>query len=157
MDWLIASHFSHVSASPPGWLRQAATVHEMRSVNGGWHGVAGWGYWFRGFSEAGAGLRADDGADSLPVARSPLAAADLRLAELRPVSEIPGAAGLPALLAGEARRSPVLGHGGAFQADQAGGAARRRRRVPPALTSELQGGLGVTRHLLARERWVTLR
>src|SRR5215475_5568633 len=104
----------------------------MRSFNGGWHGVAGWGC-FRGFSEAGKGLRADDGADSLPHAGPSLAAADLCLAELRPVPEIPGAAGLFALLAGEAGRPAVLGYRSAFQADQARRTARRRRRVPFAL------------------------
>jgi hypothetical protein len=57
----------------------------MRSSNGGKHGLAGWG--FRGFPEAGAGLRADDGADFISDAGSPLAAANLRLAELRSVSE----------------------------------------------------------------------
>ena len=41
MGWYRASHFSHVSASPPGWLGVAATS-EMRSSNGGWHGLAGW-------------------------------------------------------------------------------------------------------------------
>src|SRR3954468_8994871 len=104
----------------------------MRSSNGGWHGLAGWG--FRGFSETGAGLRADDGANSLPHAGSSLAAADLCLAELRSVSEIPGAARFPGLLGEIARWSAVLRHGGTLQADQAGGAPHRRRRVPPALT-----------------------
>src|ERR1700741_512913 len=105
----------------------------MRSSNGGWHGFTGWAC-FRRLSEAGFGLRADDGANSLSDAGSSLAAADLCLAELRSVSEIPGAAGFPRLLAGKARRPLVLGHRGAFQADQAGGAARRRRRVQVALT-----------------------
>jgi hypothetical protein len=41
----------------------------MRSSNGGKHGLAGWG--FRGFPEAGAGLRADDGADFISDAGSP--------------------------------------------------------------------------------------
>src|SRR5437868_2531672 len=104
----------------------------MRSSNGGWHGLAGWG--FRRFPETGAGLRADDGANSLPHAGSPLAAANLRLAELRPVSEIPGAARFPGVLGKIAGRPAVLRHRGAFKADQAGGAAHRRRRVPAALT-----------------------
>src|SRR5689334_17965894 len=103
----------------------------MRSSNGGWHGVAGWS--FRGFSETGAGLRADDGADSLPHAGSSLAAANLRLAELRSVSEIPGAARFPCVLGKIPGRPAVLRHRGAFEADQARGAARRRRRVPAAL------------------------
>src|ERR1041385_917070 len=103
----------------------------MRSSNGGWHGLAGWG--FRGFSETGAGLRADDAANPLPHAGSSLAAANLRLAELRSVSEIPGAARFPRLLGKIPRRPAVLRHRGALKADQAGRAARRRRRVPAAL------------------------
>ena len=42
MGWYRASHFSHVSASPPGWLG-VWPPREMRSSNGGWHGLAGWG------------------------------------------------------------------------------------------------------------------
>src|SRR6185295_3945265 len=97
-----------------------------------WHGVAGWSC-FRGFPEAGAGLRADDGADPVSDARSSLIAADLCLAELRSVSEISGAEGFPRLLAGKARWPTLLRDGGAFQADQAGRTARRRRRVQAAL------------------------
>src|SRR5580700_151313 len=104
----------------------------MRSSNGGWHGLAGWG--FRGFPEAGAGLRADDGANSVSHAGSPLAAANLRLAELRSVSEISCPEGFPLVLGEVAGRTLVLGDGGAFQADQAGRTARRRRRVSAALT-----------------------
>src|ERR1700686_1676679 len=103
----------------------------MRSLNGGWHGVAGWG--FRGFPEAGAGLRADDGANSVSDAGSSLASANLRLAELLSVSEISQAEGFPCLLGRAAGRSFVLGDGGPFQADQARRTARRRRRVPAAL------------------------
>src|ERR1044072_697507 len=109
MGWYRASHFSHVSASPPGWLGLGHHV-KCASENGGWHGLAGWGC-FRRFPEAGAGLRADDGGNSLPVAGSSLAAAVLCLAELRSVSEISRAEGLFGVLAGEARRSPVIGHG----------------------------------------------
>src|SRR5437660_10361365 len=116
MGWYRASHFSceRIStrvapARRPLW--------KMRSSNGGWHGVAGWG--FRGFPETGAGLWADDGANSLPHAGSSLVAANLCLAELRSVSEISGAEGLPRVLGGKARRPAVLGHGGALQADQA--------------------------------------
>src|SRR5204863_3621759 len=104
----------------------------MRSLNGGWHGLAGWGC-FRRFPEASAGLRSDDGANSLSNARSSVAAADIRLAELRHVSEIPGAAGFPRFLAGKARGAAVLCHRGAFAADQAGGASRRERSVSAAL------------------------
>src|ERR1700761_6816459 len=95
------------------------------------HGFAGWG--FRGLSETGAGLRADDGRDPLPDAGSPLAAADLCLAELRFVSEIPRAAGLPAILAAQAGGALVFGSRGALQADQAGGIARGGWRVQAAL------------------------
>src|SRR5579859_5337219 len=100
----------------------------MRSLNGGSHGFAGWG--FRGLPETGAGLRADDGRDSLSDAGSSLAATDLCLAELRPVSEISGAAGFSAILAAEARGAAVFGPRRALQADQARRIARRRRRVP---------------------------
>src|SRR5581483_4628724 len=104
----------------------------MRSCKGGWHGIAGWGR-FRGLPETDAGLRADDGRNSLPDAGSPVAAPDLRLAELRHVSEIPGAHGFPGVLDREARRPAAFGDGGALQADQAGRAARRGRRVPAEL------------------------
>src|SRR5882724_5974663 len=141
MGWYRASHFSHVSASPPGWLG-VRPPREMRSLNGGWHGLAGWGC-FRRFPEAGLGLRADDGANSVSDAGSSFIAADLCLAELRSVSEIPGAQGFSGVLAAKARRATVLRHRGAFQADQAGRTARRRRRVQAALSrQDLQGGLG---------------
>src|SRR6202012_5672470 len=104
----------------------------MRSFNGGWLGFAGWGC-FRRLPEAGVGLWAHDSADSVSDARSSFVAADLCLAELRSVSEISGADRFPRLLGGEAGRTVVLGHRGAFQADQAGRVARRRRRVPAAL------------------------
>src|SRR5258707_14713887 len=138
MGWYRASHFSHVSASPPGWLRLAAAQVKCASCNGGWHGVAGWGC-FRRFPEAGAGLRADDGGNSLSAAGSSLVAADLRLAELRSVSEIPGAERLSGVLAGKARWPALFGHRGAFQADQAGRTARRGRRVQAALSPGFVG------------------
>src|SRR5437899_9157138 len=97
-----------------------------------WHGLAGWSC-FRRFPEAGAGLRADDGANPVSDAGSSLVAADLCLAELRSVSEIPCAEGFPRLLAGKARWSVVFGNGRAFPADQAGRAVRGRRRVQVAL------------------------
>src|SRR5580698_11414913 len=100
----------------------------MRSSNGGWHGLAGWG--FRRFPETSAGVWADDGANSLSHAGSSLAAADLRLAKLRSVSEFSGAEGFSQLLAAEARGAAVRRYGRAFQADQAGRTARRRWRVP---------------------------
>src|ERR1700761_2140885 len=106
MRWLRASQFDHVSASVAGWLRQCSHLTRMRSRNGGSHGFAGWG--FRGFSETRAGIRADDGRDSLSLAGSSLAAADLCLAELRSVPEISGAAGLPAILANEVGRAALF-------------------------------------------------
>src|SRR5438105_14584682 len=104
----------------------------MRSLNGGWHGLAGWGC-FRRFPEAGVGLRADDGANSVSDAGSSLAAANLCLAELRSVPEISGLEGFPRLLAGKVGGAVVLGHCGAFQADQTHRTPRRRRRVSAAL------------------------
>src|ERR1700731_852330 len=106
----------------------------MRSSNGGWHGLAGWG--FRGLPETGVGLRADDGTNSLSHAGSPLIAANLYLAELRSVSEIPGAQGFPLFLGEVAGWTFVLRDGRPFQADQACRTARRRWRVPAALTSQ---------------------
>src|SRR5207247_1449722 len=95
---------------------------------------------FRRLPETSAGLRSDDGADSLSDAGSPVAAADLRLAELRYVPEIPGAAGFPRLLAGKARGTAVLRHRGAFAADQAGRIAPRERGVHAALGSRVGKG-----------------
>src|ERR1700733_13184867 len=106
----------------------------MRSSNGGWHGLAGWG--FRGLPETGVGLRADDGANSLSHAGSPLIAANLCLAELRSVPEISGAEGFPFVLGERAGWTVVLGHGRPFQVDQACRTARCRRRVPAALISQ---------------------
>src|SRR5438093_171045 len=100
-----------------------------------WHGLAGWSC-FRRLPEAGVGLWADDGANPVSDAGSSLIAADLCLAELRSVSEIPGAEGFSGVLAGKARRSAVLRHRGAFQADQARRTARRRRRVQAALSRQ---------------------
>src|SRR6202046_5403764 len=94
----------------------------------GWHCLAGWR--FRRLPETGAGLWADDGGNSLPDAGSSLAAANIRLAELRSVSEIPGATGFPRLLAAKTRGTALFGPRRTFQADQACRTARRRRRVP---------------------------
>src|SRR5438046_6116650 len=141
MGWYRASHFSHVSASPPEWLQVGGPIWKMRSSNGGWHDLAGWG--FRGFPETGAGLWADDGANSVSDAGSSLALTNLCLAELRSVSEFPGAEGFSLVLAAEARRPAVLRHRSALQADQACRTARRRRRLPTALihSSLHHGGL----------------
>src|SRR5882757_2352073 len=103
----------------------------MRSSNGGWHGLAGWG--FRGFPEASAGLWADDGANSLSHAGSPLIAAELCLAGLRSVSQVSQTAGFSYILGREAGRPTLRGDRCALQADQACRTARRRRRVPVAL------------------------
>src|ERR1700730_18033898 len=108
----------------------------MHSVNGGWHGLAGW--CFRRLPEAGAGLWADDGGNSLPDAGSSLAAANIRLAELRSVSEIPGAAGFPRLLGAKTRGTALFGPRRAFQSDQAGRTSRGRRRVSVALIPSLR-------------------
>src|ERR1700692_2327635 len=116
MGWYRASHFSHVSASPPG-LPVGGPLVECACCNGGWHGHAGWG--FRGLSETGAWVRADDGEDLVSDAGSSVAAADLRLARLRHVSKIPPAEGFPGLLGSETRRPALCCHRCAFQADQA--------------------------------------
>src|SRR5260221_2213511 len=138
MSWSRASHFSRVSASPPGGSRLAATNGKCAPAMEVKHGLAGWG--FRGLSETGAGLWADDGANSVSDAGSSLALTNLRLAELRSVSEFPGAEGFSLVLAAEARRPAVLGHRCALQADQACRTARRRRRVQAALSGFPSGG-----------------
>src|SRR3954466_6215131 len=93
----------------PRRRRQSAGM-EQRGGNGAWHG-------FRLCSKEGLGVRVDHGTDPLSDAGSSLAAADLRLAELRSVSEIPGTPGFPRLLAGKTRWPPPLGDRGAFPAD----------------------------------------
>src|ERR1700730_18674013 len=110
----------------------------MRSSNGGWHGLAGWG--FRGFPAASAGLWADDGANSVSDAGSSLAVTNLCLAELRSVSEFPGAEGLSQLLGNVAGSIAVCRYRFAFQADQAGRTARGRRRVSAALIGRVGKG-----------------
>src|SRR6266849_9664136 len=139
MGWYRASHFSCERISTrvaPG----RRPLWKMRSSNGGWHGLAGWG--FRGFPETGAGLWADDGANSVSDAGSSLALTNLRLAELRSVSEFPGAQGFSLVLAAEARRAAVLRHRCALQADQACRTARRRRRVQVALIEHRSRSVG---------------
>src|ERR1700730_1174000 len=131
-----------------GWLPVGGHQRKMRSSNGGWHGLAGWG--FRGFPETGAGLWADDGTDFVSDARSPLAVTNLCLAELRSVSEFSGAEGLSLVLAGKAGRPASLGDRRTLQADQARRTARRRRRVPAALIDRVgKGALSPPRFL----RW----
>src|SRR6266704_6030853 len=140
MGWYRASHFSCERISTrvaPG----RRPLWKLRSSNGGWHGLAGWG--FRGVPETGAGLWADDSANSVSNAGSSLALTNLCLAELRSISEFPGAEGFSLVLAAEARRPAVLCHRCALQADQACRTARRRRRLPAALirSSLHHGGL----------------
>src|SRR5260370_38815411 len=103
----------------------------MRSSNGGWHGLAGWG--FRGFPETGAGLWADDGANSVSDAGSSLALTNLCLAELRSVSDFPGAVGFSLVLAADDRRPAVLRHRGAVQAEHDCRTSRRLLTVITAL------------------------
>src|ERR1700681_3031529 len=143
MGWYRASHFSRVSASLYLVAPGRRPLRKMRSSNGGWHGLAGWG--FRGFPETGAGLRTDDGANPVPDAGSSVAVTNLRVAELRSVSEFPGAEGFSLVLAAEARRPAVRRYGCPLQTDQAYGTARRRRRVPAALIrcSMHHGGLAI--------------
>src|SRR5882724_11606078 len=78
-------------------------------------------------------LRADHRANPVPSPRPPMAAADLRLAELRSVPEISRVAALPGLLGREARRAAALGDGRPLPADQAGRAQGDRRRVQAEL------------------------
>src|SRR5581483_7459681 len=82
-------------------------------------------------------LRVDHRADSLPSPRPPVAAANLRLAELRSVSEFPGVAALSRLLDRENRGTSTFGDSRALAADQTGRATVGERRVSAAL----KGGL----------------
>src|SRR6266436_682871 len=110
----------------------------MRSLNGGWHGFAGWGC-FRRFPEAGAGLRADDGANSLSDAGSPVAVTNLRLAELRSMPQISGIVQVSCFLAAEARRPAVFGSGRAFEFGEACRDQGRRRGFSTALSAARRG------------------
>ena len=64
---------------------------------------------------------------------SALAAANLRLAGLRPISEFSGVEGFPRLLGKIARGSALRSHRRAFETHQARRTARRRWRVSAAL------------------------
>src|SRR5438552_7547963 len=99
---------------------------------GGWHGRERCG--FQGFQEAGLRLRTDNSGNRLSPSGSSLAAANLRLAGLRSVSEFPGAKGFPRLLGKIARRSAVRSDRRAFETHQACRTARRGRSLPAALT-----------------------
>src|SRR5579863_10147752 len=98
MGWSRASHFSHVSASPPGGSASVAILDNALQQWRVGHGLAGW--CFRRLPETGAGLWADDGGNPLPHARSSVAAANLCLAELRSVSEFSRTGGISCILAG---------------------------------------------------------
>jgi len=89
----------------------------------------------KGFQEAGLRLRTDNSGNRLSPPGSALAAANLRLAGLRYVSEFPGAEGFSSVLGKVARGSALLSHGRALQADQACRIARRRWRLSIALTT----------------------
>src|SRR5947207_1988215 len=129
----------------------------MRSIHGGWHGFekCRWRC-FRRFPETGVGLWTDDGADLVPDAGLPVCAADLCLAELRPVSKFSGAEGFPQVLGKEARWTAGRCHGRAFQADQACRTACRRRRVPAALNAGYSASADSTRRLELPLRPITL-
>src|ERR1700756_4026964 len=83
--------------------------------------------------EAGLRLRTDNSGNRLSPSGSSLAAANLRLAGLRSVSEFPGAQGFPRVLGKITRRTPVRSYRCALETHQACRAARYRRRVPVAL------------------------
>ena len=88
---------------------------------------------FERLQTATRGLRTDHRANPVSPPRPSVAAADLRLAELRSVPEISRAAALPGLLGREARRAAALGDGRTLPADQAGRAQGHRWRVQAEL------------------------
>src|SRR5437879_4317027 len=98
---------------------------------GGWHGRERCG--FQGFQEADLRLRTDNSGNRLSPSGSSLAAANLRLAGLRYVSEFPGAEGFPRVLGKIARGSALRSHRRAFQTHKARRTAGRRWRVSAAL------------------------
>ena len=91
---------------------------------------------FGRFSPATPGLRPDHRQHPLPAARPSLAPANLRLAGLRSLPELPGAEQIPQFLAGKTRGPAALGDGGACAADQAGGDQGDRRGVQAALADD---------------------
>src|SRR6185312_11752663 len=95
---------------------------------------------FARFRQTGPGLWPDHRAYPVPASRPPMAAAILRVAGLRPVSEISRTAEISRVLAGKAGRAAALGAGRALQADQAGRAAHRERRIPAALAAAAHHG-----------------
>src|SRR5213082_1340930 len=92
-----------------------------------------------GFLPSASGLRPYHRPYLLSPPRPPVAAADLRLAAIRRLAGISGAAEIPRFLAGEPRRAVALGDGRAFPADPAGRDPRHRRRVPAALRARRVG------------------
>src|ERR1044072_173818 len=96
---------------------------------------------FQRVQETDGRLRADNRPDPVPDARSSVAAANVRLAELRPVPEISRAATVSRLLDREARGAAAFGAGRALPVDQAGRVESDRRRV----SAELNGSFRVAR------------
>src|SRR5208282_1108873 len=88
---------------------------------------------FARLSPAARRLRIDHGKHPLPAAGSSMAVTDLRLAGLRSLPKVSGVEQVPQFLAGKARGSAALGHGGTCALDQAGRDTRGRWRVPPPL------------------------
>src|ERR1700676_1720645 len=85
------------------------------------------------------GLRTDNSGNRLSPPGSALAAANIRLAGLRYVSEFPGAEGFSSVLGNKARRTAVCGHHRALQTDQACRTTRRGRSLSSALTRGRRG------------------
>src|SRR5690242_18487331 len=79
---------------------------------GGWNGS-------KGLHQASVRLRTDHGRNPLSPPGSALAAAELRLAGLRPVSKISSAAGFSFLLATQAGWTAVFSDSRALKTDQA--------------------------------------
>ena len=87
----------------------------------------------QGLQAPAPGVRVDDGANPLSAARSSFPAADLCLAGLRSVPEIPRAQSVSSILAGNPRGTAAFGDCRAFAADPAGRNSLGERRVRPAL------------------------
>src|SRR6478752_3109273 len=117
---LLAGSQDFIACLPPG------LENCVRIKNGARNG-------FRRFPQPGPWLRPDDRAHSVSASRSSLAAAILRLAELRSLSRISRTAPLSGFLAGEAGGAAAFGASGALQADQAGRTQADRRGIPAAL------------------------
>src|SRR6266566_6792116 len=88
------------------------------------------------FSEAGKGVRPNHRAHPVPAPGPSLAAANLRLAELRPLPRFPGTARFFGILAEIARRCRAFGHGRAFPPHQTGRDQTGEWRFQTALISD---------------------